>query len=202
MAMGPRHRGRLVSGSRRRARRGPPARGPGRPARSRRLPSARPRVRGASQPMTLPRSRADAAPVAAIPSPTSACELVLGQGLRAGTRARIAISASSLAARSSRPPPRNASTDSRRVLTSRRQDGQELVVGERVALLLLDVVGGARRPCAGRRGAAHHRRASRRRCRSGCDLEGTPVWHLGRAGHRGRGGPSGGPAGSRAGESG
>ena len=55
----------------------------------------------------------------------------------------IAISASSLAARSSRPPARNASTDSRRVLTSRRQDGQVLVVGQGPALALLDVVGRA-----------------------------------------------------------
>jgi hypothetical protein len=35
------------------------------------LPSARPRVRGASQPMTLPRSRRVAEPVAAMPSATS-----------------------------------------------------------------------------------------------------------------------------------
>ena len=45
------------------------------------LPSARPRVRGASQPMTLPRSRAEDAPVARIPSSTSVCDLRLGHGL-------------------------------------------------------------------------------------------------------------------------
>ena len=68
--------------------------------------------------MTLPRSRAELAPVAAMPSSTSA---VSSASLSCSGRnsLRIAISASSLAASSSRPPARNASTDSRRVFTSR-----------------------------------------------------------------------------------
>ena len=82
------------------------------------LPSARPRVRGASQPMTLPRSRADDAPVAAMPSSTRAW-ISASESCSGRYSERIAISASSFAARSSRPPFRNASTDSRRVFTSR-----------------------------------------------------------------------------------
>ena len=43
------------------------------------LPSARPRVRGESQPMTLPMSRGVVAPVAAMASSTRAVDLGLGQ---------------------------------------------------------------------------------------------------------------------------
>ena len=50
------------------------------------LPSARPRVRGESQPMTLPMSRADEAPVAATASSTSASISASVERLRAGTR--------------------------------------------------------------------------------------------------------------------
>ena len=66
------------------------------------LPSARPRVRGASQPMTLPMSRALVAPVAAIASSTSA---PISASLRGCGRysSRMSISACSLAARSARP---------------------------------------------------------------------------------------------------
>ena len=46
-------------------------------------------------------------------------DLGLGRAARGRYSERIAISASSFAARSSRPPLRNASTDSRRVFTSR-----------------------------------------------------------------------------------
>ena len=47
-------------------------RAPARRGRTPTLPSARPRIRGESQPMTLPRSRADVAPVSAMPWSTSA----------------------------------------------------------------------------------------------------------------------------------
>ena len=160
------------------------------------LPSARPRVRGESQPMTLPMSRADDAPVAAIASRTSAA---ISSSVRAAGRysPRIAISASSFAARSSRPPARKASTDSRRVLTSRLQHGQVLVVGQRPALALLDVVRGARdhpQDVATQRITAAHGGGD-----IGLDaiLKGHRSGTSGGAAHRGRGGPSVGPWGCR-----
>ena len=88
------------------------------------LPSARPRVRGESQPMTLPMSRARTRRWPRSPRRRGAGAASSGAA-RAGTRARIAISASSFAARSSRPPFRNASTDSRRVFTSRVDRGDD-----------------------------------------------------------------------------
>ena len=99
----------------RRGRRGraPGRRGPRRPCRRRGRGCA-----GESQPMTLPRSRAEAAPVSATPWSTSARS---SSSVRAVGRysARMAISASSFVARSSRPPLRKASTLSRRVFVSR-----------------------------------------------------------------------------------
>ena len=50
------------------------------------LPSARPRVLGASQPMTLPRSRAEVAPGRGDPLVDERGDLGLGQAPRAGTR--------------------------------------------------------------------------------------------------------------------
>ena len=138
------------------------------------LPSARPRVRGDSQPMTLPRSRADVAPVAAIPSSTSAA---ISASLRASGRysRRMAISASSLVGEVLATGPAERLDRLAARLDLAGQDGQELVVGQGRALPLLDVVGGVRRPSAACRGAARHRRAWRWRYRSGFDLEGTPV---------------------------
>ena len=125
------------------------------------LPSARPRVRGASQPMTLPMSRADDAPVAAIALVDERGDLVLGQSGSGRYSPRIAISASSFAARSSRPPARKASTDSRRVLTSRvrtpgtrRRSASRRCASRRCRR--------RSRPSAGRRDAARHPTASRR----------------------------------------
>ena len=107
------------------------------------LPSARPRVRGASQPMTLPMSRADEAPVAAIAFADELGELVLGQGcgqvLAEDRDLGLFLGGEVLAAAGPEGLDRLAAG-----LDLARQDGQELVVGERLALLLLDVVGGAR----------------------------------------------------------
>ena len=75
-----------LSGSRRRGRRGRRSASAWTTSSLTCLPSARPRVRGASQPMTLPMSRAEDAPVAAIAFADERGDLVLGQGLRAGTR--------------------------------------------------------------------------------------------------------------------
>ena len=92
--------------------------------------------------MTLPRSRAEVAPVAAIALVDERGDLRLGQRfgqvLARGWRSPPPPSS----ARSSRPALRNASTDSRRVLTSRVRTASVLVVGQGLALALLDVVGG------------------------------------------------------------
>ena len=82
------------------------------------FPSARPRVLGEIQPMTLPMSRGDAAPVSAMACSTRAFSSPSesGWGMNSET---TAMAASSLATRSSRPPARNVSTDSRRTLSSR-----------------------------------------------------------------------------------
>ena len=103
--------------------------------------------------MTLPRSRAEVAPVAAIALVDEGRELVLGQRLRAGTRARIAISASSLVARSSRPAAAEGLDRFAAGLDLARQDGEVLVVGQGRALR-------ASRRC--RRRSTAMRRTSRR----------------------------------------
>ena len=93
--------------------------------------------------MTLPMSRADEAPVAAIPSRDECGDLVLGQGLRqvlAEDRdLGLFLGGEILAAAGAEGLDRFAPG-----LDLAAQDGQELVVGEWLALLLLDVVGGTR----------------------------------------------------------
>ena len=121
------------------------------------LPSARPRVRGGSQPMTLPMSRAEEAPVAAIPSCDERGELVLGQRLRAGSRPGSRSRLPPWSARSSRPPARNASTDSRRVLTSRVSTARISSSVSGAGLASSRRCRRRSRPCAGHRDAAHHR---------------------------------------------
>ena len=148
--------------------------------------------------MTLPMSRARGRAGRGDRLVDERGELGLGRAAAGRYSARIAISASSLAARSSRPPVAERLDRLAAGLDLARQDGQVLVVGQRRGPASSRRCRRRSRPSAGRRDAARHRRASRRRCRPGCDLEGTPVWHLGRAGHRDRGGPPMGPRGTGA----
>ena len=71
--------------------------------------------------MTLPRSRADEAPVAATASRDEGLDLGVGEGL-GKVLAEEGDLGLFLGREVSRPPARNASTDSRRVFTSRRKD--------------------------------------------------------------------------------
>ena len=146
--------------------------------------------------MTLPMSRADDAPVAAMASRDERGDLVFGQGLRqvlAEDRdLGLFLGGEVLAAARSEGLDRLAPG-----LDLAGQDGQELVVGQGPALLLLDVVGGARghpQDVATQRITAAHGGGD-----VGLDaiLKGHRIWHLGRAGHRGRGGPPMGPRGCR-----
>ena len=143
-------------------------------------------------------SRADEAPVAAIASRDRGRDLVLGQRLRqvlAEDRdLRLLLGGEFLATAGPERLDRLATG-----LDLAGQDGQVLVVGEGSALLLLDVVGGTHRHAqdiATQRVTAAHRDGD-----IGLDaiLKGHRFWHLGRAGHRGRGGPPVGPRGSGAG---
>ena len=106
------------------------------------LPSARPRVRGDSQPMTLPRSRARRGAGRGDRLVDEGARARPRRAPRAGTRCRIAISASSLVGEVLAPtrPERLDRLATRLDLAG--QDGEALVVGQGRALLLLDVVRG------------------------------------------------------------
>ena len=129
--------------------------------------------------MTLPMSRGDW--LRRSPRPPRRRARASSSSVRGWGRnsPRIAISASSFAARSSRPPLRNASTDSRRVLTSRVEHVEHLVLGERACLAPSRRCRSRSGPCAGRRGAARHPTASRPWSRPAVVRGGSPGWHLG-----------------------
>ena len=146
--------------------------------------------------MTLPRSRGELAPVAAIASSTRAAELglaqrrgqVLGEDRDLGLFLGREVVAAAGAERLDRLAAGLDLAASGRPGTRRRSGA---------ALPLLDVVGGAGRPSAGRHDAARRRPAWRWRCRSGAILKGHRFWHLGRGGPPRTRWAAGGPAGIR-----